>query len=490
VPSIGDFELPVQSPLTVLAGPNGAGKTTLLRAVWAALEPSEARSVVVGRRKLTSGSAQVDLTVAGDVETARVKFSAESIDTESETSVSVQHIDGSAFSLKYQPEFCAFESADELLNGVGVVDLDDKGLSEIGFILNRNYRSIKMYEVEFDVTVPFFEVTYGDDKYDSRTMGAGEMSALYMWWAIGRAARNSIILVEEPEAYLSSGCQDNLDMFLVKSIVSNGLVAIVSSHSPSFISPMPKESLIFLSRGEGGLAVLDDQPPQIVLKSLGIHPVLAAIVFVEDSMGRLLCRAILERFDVALSRQTHIDQRKGDGEVKAALKPMLEAKLPIQFVGLFDGDVRSSVDAMYESHAAFLPGDLPMETIFREMVRKQPAALSMEIKHENLFAVLAALEGIDLHDWYEELAKELGVSREQLFSTLFKIWISLPDNESAARQTYSDLAARIRRESIKQPEPSVAPHPESPAAQQPQPEPLAKPQQHSQPEPLSGAQPQ
>jgi predicted ATPase len=442
IPSIGELEIAIQSPLTVLAGPNGVGKTTLLRAMWAALEPETAGPAVVAGKKLTAGSALIDLTISGAAGSAHVEFSEEGVRPVTRSEVSVQHVDSASYTPAYQQAFCGFASSEELINGAGPAELDSKELAEVSFILNRSYRSVTLYEVDLDGSVPFFEVSYGNDRYDSRTMGAGEMSGLYIWWAVRRAARNSVLLLEEPEAFLSHGCQINLAKHLVSSVVQKRLVAVLSSHAPAFISPLPKESLVFLSRGQAGLALVSDQPPPIVLKQLGIEPPLSAIVFVEDSLARLMARAILERLDPLLSRQIFVDQRNGDGEVISAIRPMLAFNGPMKFIALFDGDLRSSVPHEVVPRSAFLPGNVPVEVAFRAMLADQPNCLALHgLPHGA--AVIAALEGKDHHDWYEELARELGLTREQLFSILFGIWIELPGNSDASLAMYTALVALL-----------------------------------------------
>lgn len=438
VPTIGTIEFQVQSPLTVLAGPNGVGKTTLLRAIWAALAPSVAAETVTSTKRLTAGAALVDLTLAEVPHSAEVLFAEEGVDVRSESRATVHHVDSAAHAPNYQKAFCGFASAEEIVNGAGMRELDAKALAEVCYVTKRSYRSVTLYEVEMDGVFPFFEVTYGNDTYDSRTMGAGEMSALYIWWAVRRAEADSILLIEEPEAFLSFGCQQSLSNFIVGAVVESRLVVIITSHSAAFISPLPKESLIFLSRGHLGITVSPDAPP-VLLKSMGIEPPVVAYAFVEDAMGRLFLRLLLERFDPLLSRQIIIDQRNGEGEIRLALKPMRSCSGPIKFLGVFDGDIRSEGVGELAPHCSFLPGEKAVEAMFRDLVCTNPDLLTNAVQSPHVLTILASLEGKDHHDWYEGLSHELGLSRDQMFSTLFSVWISIPENEVAAQAAYLDL---------------------------------------------------
>ena len=441
VPSLGEVEFAIQSPMTVLAGPNGAGKTTLLRAMWAALAKDASAAVLSRDQKFSAGKALVDYSVEGVASSSEQAFP---VDTPlvlpkitEDLNIVVDHIDGSAFAATYRSEFGSFESSEELVNGAGVRALDDSDLADVCFILNRTYRAIQLYEVEMNAVVPFFEVTYGDDSYDSRTMGTGEMCALYIWWAVTRAEPNSVILIEEPEAYLSAASQSALARYLISQIVKKRLCAVISSHAPALISMLPAESLVFLSRGQAGLEIMAGEAHPSLLKLLGIDPPIRAIVYVEDSLAKLMAGSILEFFDAHFFRQVFISKRGGESEVKAALKVSLTADEPIRYVGLLDGDLRSSDLGECKDQVAFLPGDVSIELAFKQMASANPACL----QHKSAVTIIASLEGKDNHDWYEELAREIGLSREQLFSRLFDQWITDPENKAAALATYEAVIA-------------------------------------------------
>jgi len=391
VPSIGSLEIPIQSPLTVISGANGAGKTTLLRAMWAALDPDNAASTIIADKKLSGGSALVEMSVDGERLMAEARFSADGPEPVSTPAVVVHHIDSAASTPLHQKAFGEFSSVDEIVNGAGPRELEALLLAEVSYIVHRQYRAVTVYEVELGTQVPFFEVAYGDDRYDSRTMGAGELAALYIWWAVVRAEPSSILLIEEPEAFLSSGSQKSLANFIIAQVVKKGLSCIISSHSSAFISPMPRECLTFFTRTPAGVRRIEDQPPPVVLKEMGIELFFNVFIFVEDSLGRLLCRAILEKYDPLLSRQVHIEQRNGDGEVISALKLLASLKTPIKFVGLFDGDLRGKVPNALTAYCAFLPGNDPIEALFRGVVEKDPEGLGSRLNHSQKATAAARL---------------------------------------------------------------------------------------------------
>jgi len=291
---VGNLELAIQSPVTVFAGPSGVGKTTLLRALWAAFDLESARPTITASRKFSGGRAIVELINDGRVEAGEVVFSGSSPEAVQKTGLTATHVDGAGLTPVHQKAFCEFEGIEEIVNGEGALNLDQQALDEISAILHRQYRSITLYEVELEERVPFFEVVYGNDSYDSRTMGTGELSALYIWWAIRRAEPNTLLLLEEPEAFLSFGAQKTLADFVFSNIAKKKLLAVIGSHSAAFISRLPHECIVYLARSSVGINAIVDRPPPILLKAMGMQPPVTTVVFVEDTMAMLWLRSILE----------------------------------------------------------------------------------------------------------------------------------------------------------------------------------------------------
>ncbi|MEG4798900.1 AAA family ATPase [Microcoleus sp. LAD1_D1] len=443
--SLGSLDITISSPFTVLSGANGAGKTTVLRALWAALDPDKALSVIAADLKFTTGATEVELRHNESNCIGKVLFGTAGMEVESRQPVPVQHVDSGATATVHQREFCKFQNVDEIVNGVGAFQLDEASLAEVRFINSRQYKSLRLYEVDLGEVAPFFEVEYGGERYDSRTMGAGEISALYIWWAVRRAEENSAVLIEEPEAFLSYNAQKNLFRSLVSYAVRKKLIFVVSSHSPAFMNDLPSECLVFLARSTAGVAVISDPPPPVLLKEIGIDPPIKAFVFVEDQMAKIFFRTILEKIDPFLSRQIHIEHRNGDGGVISALTPMLGVTAPVRFVALFDGDLRGKIPQDIVPQSSFLPGDRPIEQIFRALVELDTNGFASAVGNPNCSAILSSLEGRDHHDWYNDLARELGLSSDQLFSHLFHIWWHSSQNESLASQAYNDVANILAR---------------------------------------------
>lgn len=445
IPSLGTAEVPIVSPLTVFCGPNGTGKTTLLRALWATLDPAGASTVMAERRVNRAGSASADIVWSDTPSTLEVDFSVDLLQPRHVSVTPVVYVDSASETRKHQDFFSRFESVDEITNGAGMNVLDQKSLSEINYILQRDYRSVNLYEIEADGVIPFFEVAYANDRYDSRTMGSGEISAFYIWWMLKNMDKDSVVLIEEPEAFLSFACQQSIAEHIIVQIVDKHLCAIISSHSPPLISIMPKESLRFFFRGRTGVEIIANNPPPNYYEKIGIISHFEAIVFVEDALAADFCKGLLERIDASFARRVFIEVCGGDGEIVKAIQVTKNLRGPLSFIGLFDGDMRGKIPENALANSTCLPGQAAIEAVFREMVAGETAPLAELAGNTQLPVILATLEGADHHDWYEQISKELGLTRSQLFPMLFQIWYRSEENRLAADTMFAEITQIIDR---------------------------------------------
>lgn len=444
VPSLGSIDVPFTSPFTVLCGPNGVGKSTLLTALRATLDGNEQAHDSSFGRKLGSGGTYLSLQVDRKSLETEVLFNNGAVARTNGEPCPVVYINTGDTIFSLQDLMCKFESREDLLNGAGTKELEPEEVEEVNYILRRDYRRIAVSEVELNQIAPYFEVSYGDDDYDSRTMGAGELAALYIWWKVKSAAKESIILVEEPETFLSPATQEVIGNFLLAEAYDKGHCVTITSHSAPIISPLPRDSLKFFYRA-GGALKLAEQPTPALLESIGIKKPVSSVFFVEDEAAQIFLRLLLEHVDPLLSTTISIDIRNGHGGIKTALGELSNVNSPIKFIGMFDGDMRDDVDVGQLKHALFLPVQAPIETVFRAMVKNDPKQLALMrgVLEGRVDEILYGAEGTDHHDWYRAVCKGFGLTKEQLFSTLFVLWHRIEGNSEATKEWHSAVLREL-----------------------------------------------
>lgn len=442
IPGLGTGELNLASAVTMISGSNGAGKSTLLQAVWSVLQPEVASFSGFSSRRLSGGSVTLTISTQGEIQTLAASFPLKEGADALGHDIEVQHVDTAEDVMTVWSMLDELARADGIVNGVGGYELNDVEVGELSFITRRDYRSITLFEIEeFDAVFPYFEVSYGPNQYNSRSMGSGEHAAFFIWWNLRRAKKASVVLLEEPETYLSQASQDALGAHIVAVAVAKCLCVLTATHSGPIIGPMGPESTQYMFRSPDGIEFNPDAPPAL-LKQLGIDPPVRAILLVEDSVGDSFCRSILERYDVKLARAVDICSSGGDGNVFNALRNMPDTRR-LRIVGVLDGDVRDVTPADVATRCTYLPGTVAVEQAFRLAVAALPNEFRDLVGDDKVLKVLAAIEGMEIHDWYHALATELGLTRTQLFPILFRLWISMEGNEALARQTAEQIAALV-----------------------------------------------
>ena len=445
IPTLGSGEIPLSLPLIIIAGPNGVGKTTILRSLWAAAAPGQVTQDPPTNLKLKAGRAVLAYRIGNDEKTSEITFGAGAATGEGAPDFEVIHIDAAAETKTHQKGFASFYDVNDIINGVGSRTIEEKTLVEINYICRRDYREVKVYEVESDSgVIPFFEVAYGNNRYDSRTMGAGELAILFLWWTIDRAPENALLLIEEPETYLSAATQETLSYFLLGATVEKHLSVIMTSYSPKIINSIGEEHHVFLFREGAGVRIIEATPPPVLLAMLGIEPHVDVVVLVEDLAAQWFLRQILERHKPGLSRRVEINVRNGDGNIIKLLERLGTPFAAVKIIGLFDGDLRGKVPDGLEAVSTFLPGSKPIEHVFRDIVQADPKALETVSGSQDIGPILFGLQGAEQHDWYSKLSDHLGLSKAQLFPMLFQLWERQPDSTDGALEMLRNIVNLVK----------------------------------------------
>lgn len=447
VPSLGTTEVALNSPFVILSGPNGVGKTTVLRAMWAAADPKTAQPTPGAALKLTAGTASLDYSWKEVGARSEVAFVGGRAVGGTAFPTPVIHLDASVEPLGFQKHFCEFETVEDLLNGVGGKEVEEKELKLINYICKRDYAKISVYEVENGESVtPFFIVSAANETYDSRSMGSGELIALYTWWVVKQAEPQSLLLIEEPETFLSPACQESLAHYILKNTVEKQLVTVLTSHSAKIVDSVADEHRLFLYKEGVGARFAPTPVSPTLLKTIGIEPVVDVICLVEDEAAGIFLAMLLERYAPTLARKCEISNQGGDGNIVSLLERAGGQFRAVRMVGMFDGDLRGKATMKVAAHAGFLPGEVPIEVIFRRLITLDVPAAAEALSAPRLSEVLFGLQGADHHDWYAGLSAELGMSKSQLFPILFHLWVRQPGNEALAEEALASLQAAINGE--------------------------------------------
>ena len=417
-------EISFSKGITAICGLNGAGKSTIIAAVKDLLGLNLSESDL---HKLKSA------TVNGQFECDNKKISCSNCngkrlyDTGYDLD-SIKYVDCDE-NIQIQEFNIRQANIEELLEQNEEYELSPEQISDICYLTGKRYQSCKIWEFE-DIEgigiVPFFNVTIDEIEYDSRSMGRGEHFLFYLYWYINKCNSGTIVIIEEPETYISICSQIHFANYLGKQIAEKGIQAIVTTHSPYLLEHV-KNNIRIVSR-MGNMAMITKPDDDMMAEDiLGITQSYTGTLFVEDRVAYDFLSIILEDKAPYILKKYTIDVAEGgEKAITYRLEFPSSDKIKYNFIGIYDGDMRERLDTSKLNWKwLFLPGNKALEELYREYLHV-PENLEKfcEIvgkEKKQIITMLATIDGNDYHDWFEELRKFLGIDGKMLVRNFYRI---------------------------------------------------------------------
>ncbi|RHZ91063.1 hypothetical protein D1122_21685 [Cereibacter sphaeroides] len=436
---IRDLEIIPAPNITVLVGANGSGKSRVIAAIYQALTGSvSAEAVAVSVRQLRQAPGDIPVTLINGAEKVEV----------------------------YQSYFRTIRDIESnILNGVDPLELSSAQLAEVNYLLCRNYSAVSAYEVEPGIritsesdtegqfsseSVPFFKVKGDGAEWDTTQMGSGEYAVLYLWWALGLRDAGSIVLLEEPETYLSYVVQERMANHLAKICFDKRLTIVMSTHSFPFIAKLPERSVVPLLKKGNGSAIARKGKHEIISR-IGAPIYLRTVIVVEDELARFIIEEFLKVYFPSVHGRVVVRAVLGrpPGKTGGAtgIRALLDSvrhvdEFPIEIAAAYDADQENDVNFTDERIRQFqrilIPSDRPMDAVFVELCRKhleEIRALCPRFPDE-----FDKAEGSDHHDHIRSASAGAGVDLSFIRTMCFGWWTTeFPESTEKLRQDMLQL---------------------------------------------------
>ncbi|MET9273179.1 AAA family ATPase [Kribbella sp. NPDC003557] len=308
-------------------------------------------------------------------------------------------------------------------------------------ILGKSYEHLSWKTwVTDDLELPFFNATVDGHAYTSDTMSMAELWVHYVLWVLRSASSSSIVLIDEPETFLSpTGHAAFLNEIARKALESKAQV-VVATHSTAMIAATPLECLRVITAGVTGAKVSRPSTTASALRILGLEPAVRALVIVEDDFAALLVTRTLGLLAPDIAGTIDVVPAGGSAAAIAAGRALMRSsRLGVCVV--LDGDQRDRTLSDPRPPLLYLPGDAP-EIAISAPSRSNPSALADRLGR-TVDAVEYALDGgrfHDHHDWFSAAARALEISREALVDGVILVWLT----ETQTSEEGQQLAAGIR----------------------------------------------
>lgn len=411
--------------ITAICGLNGAGKSTIIAALKDVLglnltesDKHKLKGTVINGR-LVSETKEIQCSNCQGTRLCDTEYDIDKIiylDCDESNKIQEFNVKQSNF--------------EELLEQNEEYELSPEEMDDICYLTGKRYQSCKAWEFE-DIeeigTVPYFQVIIDQIEYDSRSMGKGEHFLLYLFWRINKCNKGTIVIIEEPETYISICSQIHFSNYLGKQISEKGIQIITTTHSPYLLEHIKNDNIRIVSR-MGNIAMITKPDDNMMAEDiLGVSQNYMGTLFVEDKVAYDFLSIILEDKAPYILKRYTIDIAEGGEEaITRRLQYPISDKIKYNFVGVYDGDMRErlQVEGLHWKWV-FLPGDKPLEELYREYLHNHENIIrfctQIRKSEDTIIPMLATIDGNDYHDWFEELRKFLRIDGKMLVRIFYNI---------------------------------------------------------------------
>lgn len=417
-------EIELSEGIVAFCGLNGAGKSTIISAikdiVGLTLTNQDVRRV--NSHKI-EGTAAFDGNVVSCTNCEQERFFDKGMDKSS-----VKYVD-CMLSTAVQSFMIEQANFEELLEQYDEYEVTKEELEDINYLIGKSYSHCSIREIEdvdgSDLPFPFFQVEIDGTKYDTRSMGSGEHFLLYLFWCIKSTDTDTLLIIEEPETYISIFSQTHFADYIGKILAEDGVKVILTTHSPYILRNIKNENIRIVSRVGNNVSIIMPDSDFTVEGALGISQNCLGTFFVEDRVAADFLTVILEDKAPWILKQYAIDIVDGESAISERLKFPKSNNIHYSFVGIYDGDMRNSLSNKDELNwgYCFLPGENAAEENFRECIRTpeklEKLCTALGKDQQKVIAFLATIEGLDCHDWFLELRKHLSVEGRVLVNAFY-----------------------------------------------------------------------
>lgn len=366
-------------------------------------------------------------------------------------------------------EYLMQDNLHELVDQYEDEVLSDKELDEISYLVGKKYSKCSITEIDDDkdiespyfqskvidgienddeeIRIPYFKVVSQGIEYDSLTMGLGESILFYFYWFFRRISKSCIVLFEEPEAFLNIKSQENLMNFISEKCYKLGINMIVSTHSPHLINRLQNDNIYVLSKYYDYTDISNSENKKEALMTLGMSSSKAGIFYVEDEAAKYFLNILLFENRNDIKKMFDIEVVNGEGNVTNRLKFPKSEEFSYNLIGVYDGDMRNQINNSHINWGyTFLPGESPIEIELRDVLNKnlKDFADKNKIKMRTIIQILHKHDGENYHDWFTNIASELGYSVEHFVKVLYKFWIVEEKNQQSVKIFFKELDGLLK----------------------------------------------
>lgn len=419
--------------LAVICGANSSGKTRLLAAVTTAVRDSD--------------KSKINVETEG-IEPAKVAF----LDMAWQLQRQIISLSGDS-------------TLSERMAQAGPRRVKDTDLRRINYVLGDNIEEINLYELDStddapllediaavhptaglsvrykEEVIPYFEVTARGETRGSLQLSQGELSVLTLYWALIRAEEGGLLVMDEPDAFLSPQASRRVYDLIAHHAYDKKCPCVITSHSYLALSTLPVDHLLVLKTDINRRTTLEIGSSNSLWKVLKVGPTRRIVFAVEDQAGRQWLNSLFRILDFKHTEVSAVWNVQGEDNVgKAANFPNSE-DADIAIWGVLDGDRRNAKNT---GQYLILPGDKSPEGVILDVVRSgDDRIMGQGITVSKIEEILAAHAGEDAHEQVIALANRLGFDLPSFRERIWTTWLLNTEDGQAALTKFEEALTTV-----------------------------------------------
>lgn len=415
--------------ITVLCGLNGAGKSSIIASIKGLLGIDDCS--VVSKKKFDG---QVSAKIKVNKEEKIIANESTAIDQGLDADL-IKYIDcdQSVECLKFWEQ----SNLEELLESEEEHTFSKEQIEEISFIVGKDYSACMSYELsdeEKTYTTVFFKVKEGAAEYDSLGMGLGEHFLFYIYYTLENIKNDSLLLIEEPESFVSILSQKRILDHFAKVISEKRISMIVSTHSPYILTRISDSNIRLITNFNGNVTVHQDFSSENVASVLGVEDIIkykTVTILVEDKVARVFLECLLQTEMPSEYKRIEIVSLYGESSITEYLKLKGSQYISHRFIGIYDGDMNNDkkikkLNEITHWPYLFLPVDDCVEkeviNLFKSNDSTQTLCAELDLEYSWFLSILSKRNGEDYHDRILGICEDINKKLDLFISAFYKVW--------------------------------------------------------------------
>ncbi|MFF5074641.1 ATP-dependent endonuclease [Micromonospora olivasterospora] len=330
-------------------------------------------------------------------------------------------------------------------------DLSAEDLRGLKGVLGRQYDRVTVYRVSTDVLdgwdypIPVAFAERGQRTLNSSKMSAGELWVHYLFWFLRTVNEGSLVLIDEPEAFISPRGQRALVDEIARYCLARKLQLVVATHSSEILSRIPLGNIRMCVSSVDKVRVVTPTSIMQVQDTVGIRSRIRGVLFVEDEAAATILGSIFALLDMSLAREFELVAAGGESNALAGLRCLRQAKR-LAVAAVLDGDQRK-LDSE-DLGIFYLPGHRAPEYELLDLSDEGLTELAGTLGKSVDDLTIAVSNAAILEHQYQigRFAEELGLTEQLIWHSLAVAWMKRPEIARSARQLVDDLRQMLDRQ--------------------------------------------